>query len=170
MSLLTDELRAMVGREVTYTAPEPLGAAAIRYFARAIGDDNPLYTDASFARAHGYDGVIAPPTLVCESNAYADLPRGPEGYAGHEWRLPVPGTRLVRGGNSYTFHRAVGPDDVITATWRIAAIEEKTRRDGSTMLVVTSVARYTDQHGDPLADNEELLVYLALPGAGETPA
>ena len=46
MSLLTDEVRALVGRTRTYTAPEPLGRASIRYFALAIGDDNPRRTVA----------------------------------------------------------------------------------------------------------------------------
>lgn len=40
-TLLTDELRALVGRTAVYTAPEPLGRAALRYFATAVGDTNP---------------------------------------------------------------------------------------------------------------------------------
>ena len=47
--LLTDELRGRIGETAAYTAPEPLGRAAIRYFALAVGDDNPLYTDREFA-------------------------------------------------------------------------------------------------------------------------
>ena len=47
--LLTDELTEWVGREVTYRAPEPVGRAALRYFARAVGDDNPVYTDRDAA-------------------------------------------------------------------------------------------------------------------------
>ena len=35
--MMTDAIRALIGREVTYTAPEPLGRAAIRYFALAVG-------------------------------------------------------------------------------------------------------------------------------------
>ena len=31
---------------------------------------------------------------------------------GHRWHIEVPGTRLVRGGNAYEFHRHVRPDDV----------------------------------------------------------
>ena len=32
-------------RRESYTAPEELGRASIRYFALAIGDYNPLYVD-----------------------------------------------------------------------------------------------------------------------------
>jgi hypothetical protein len=117
MTLLTDEVRGLLGRRKVYTAPEPFGAAAGRYFALAIGDDNPLYTDGDFARRHGLPGVTAPPTLICETNQYAGLPPDDEGYAGHTWGIDIPGTRQVRGGNRYTFHRRLRPDDVVTATW-----------------------------------------------------
>ncbi|GII86126.1 UPF0336 protein [Sphaerisporangium siamense] len=162
MSLLTDEIRAMVGREVSYTAPEELGRASIRYFARAVGDDNPLYTDDAYARAHGYDGVIAPPTLICETNQYADLPADADGYAGHDWHIDIPGARKVRGGNTYTFHRPVRPDDVVTATWRLADVTERRTSGGQEMLVVTSVATYTDQRGGPLVTNEETIIFVAI--------
>lgn len=162
MALLTPQLQAMIGREVTYTAPEELGRAAIRYFALATGDTSPLYTDDGYAREHGYPGVIAPPTLICETNQYTGLPRNPEGFAGHSWDLDVPGTRLVRGGNSYAFHRPVLPSDVVTATWRITGMTERATRQGLPMLIVTSVAEFTSQSGEPLATNTETLIYTAL--------
>ena len=160
MSLLTEEIRAMIGREVSYTAPEELGRAAIRYFAGAIGDDNPLYTDDAHARAHGYDGVIAPPTLICETNQYAGLAQDADGYAGHDWHIDIPGARKVRGGNAYTFHQPVHPHDVITATWRLDGATERRNSAGQDMLVLTSVATYTDQRGRLLVTNEETIIFV----------
>ena len=165
-SLLTDELRDLVGCEATYTAPEPLGRAAIRYFALAVGDDNPVYTDDEAARAHGYDGVIAPPTLVCETNQLVGLPRDDNGFAGHAFEVEVPGTRQVRGGNSYRFHRPVRPDDVVTVTWRVTDVAERTTGSGARMVVLTSTATFTDAEGALLVENEETLVYLETGGRG----
>lgn len=162
MTLLTDEIRALEGRTKVYTAPEPFGAAAGRYFGLAIGDDNPLYSDAEYARAHGLAGVTAPLTLICETNQYAGLPPDHEGYAGHTWDLNIPGTRQVRGGNAYTFHRRLRPEDVVTATWRITSVTEKTTGSGKAMLVVGSTATYTDQDGDLLAENAETIIFVAL--------
>ncbi|TIC88065.1 MaoC family dehydratase [Nocardioides sp. GY 10113] len=162
MSLLTDEVRALVGRTKVYTAPEPFGAAAGRYFGLAIGDDNPLYSDPDHARAHGLAGVTAPLTLVCETNQYAALPMDHEGYAGHTWDLDIPGTRQVRGGNRYTFHRRIRPEDVVTATWRITGVSEKVTGSGNAMLIVSSTATYTDQHGEPLAENAETIIFVGL--------
>jgi acyl dehydratase len=166
VTLLTDEIRALEGRTKAYTAPEPLGAAAGRYFALAIGDDNPLYSDAAYARAHGLPGVTAPLTLICETNQYANLTPDGDGYAGHTWGLDIPGTRQVRGGNAYTFHRRLRPEDVVTAVWRITSVTEKTTRSGTPMLVVGSTATYTNQDGDLLAENDETIIFVAL----ETPA
>lgn len=160
-----EQLRARLGETRTYTAPEEVGAAAFRYFALAVGDDNPLYTDDEHARAHGLPGVTAPPTLVCETNQYAGLAPDAEGYAGHTWGLEVPGTRTVRGGNSYVFERRVRPDDVITATWEIVDVAEKTSRSGAAMVVVTSRATYVDQAGALLATNDETIVFLSLEAA-----
>lgn len=162
MSLLTDEIRALVGSRRVYTAPEELGRAAGRYFALAIGDANPLYTDDDAARAAGLPGVTIPPTLICETNQYAGMPIDEQGYAGHMWKLDVPGTRMVRGGNRYTFHRRIRPDDVVTATWEITGVEEKQTRAGADMLIVTSRATYTDADGGPLAENVETFVFVAL--------
>lgn len=165
MTLLTEEIRALVGRRRVYTAPEELGAAACRYFGLAIGDDNPLYSDAGYARAQGLAGVTAPPTLICETNQYAGLPISPDGDGGHNWGIEIAGTRKVRGGNSYVFHRRIRPDDVITATWEITDATEKTTRSGAEMLIITSRAAYTDQHDELLAENEETIIFVSL-GAG----
>lgn len=164
MSLPVAELRAMVGRTATYTAPEELGRAAIRMFAVAVGDANPLYTDAEFAKAWGHDDVVAPPTLVCETNQYAGLPADADGYAGHTWGIEIPGTRKVRGGNAYTFHRAVHPGDVVTASWRLAEVAERRTSSGLAMVIVTSVATYSNQHGELLVTNEETVIWTELPG------
>jgi acyl dehydratase len=150
MTLLTAELAARIGEERVYTAPEPLGRAAIRYFALATGDTDPAHLA----------GDVAPPTLICETNQYTGLPRDSDGYAGHGWHLDVPGTRLVRGGNSYRFDRPAGPDDVITARWKLAGMTERVTGGGKRMLVVTSVATYTDQANRVLAVNEETLIHV----------
>ncbi|MFJ4617100.1 MaoC family dehydratase N-terminal domain-containing protein [Streptomyces sp. NPDC088812] len=171
--LLTDALRRrLTGRTAVYTAPEELGRAAIRYFALATGNGDPLHLDPAYARAHGHPDVVAPPTLVCETNQYAGLPPDADGYAGHTWGVDVPGTRAVRGGNAYTFHRPVRPDDRITATWTLTSVTERTTGGRLPMLVVRSHCAYTSG-GELLAENEETMLYIALtadPPATPAPA
>jgi acyl dehydratase len=161
MTLLTDDVRAFLGREVSFTAPDELGRSAIRYFALAVGDDNPVYTDDDAALAAGHPSVIAPPTLICETNQFLAKPRDGDGFPGHMWDLPLPDCRLVRGGNEYTFYRPVVPSDVITVTHRIADMTERLSRSGAQLLSVVNEITYRDQHGERLATNRETLIYEA---------
>lgn len=162
MTLLTDEVRAWIGRDAHYPAREELGRASIRYFALALGDGNPLYFDDAYAKEAGYSSVIAPPTLICESCQYAHQPPNADGYIGHEWHLPVSGCRLIRAGNEYEFMRPVLPADRISVTWTLEDIVERSSSRGGTQLFVTSVARYRDAAGEVVAVNRETLVYQPL--------
>lgn len=143
----------MVGLEVTYRAPDPVSASSGRYFAQAVGDNNPLYRRQQ-------DSII-PPTLIFETTQLSGGTPNADGYAGHSWPIDIPGTRLLRGGHHYTWHRDVRPDDVITSTWRLDAVAERTTSAGRSMVVVTSTCRYTDEHGELLAENEETLLFVA---------
>jgi acyl dehydratase len=151
----------LVGREVTYEAPEELGRAAIRYFALATADDNPLYRDEEFARAHGRSSIVAPPTLVCETNQYMSGPMDSHGYIGHLWRLPLDGWSVIRGGNEYEFYAEVSPDDRLRVTWRLADISERTSSKGNRMAIVTSEITYRNQSGAVLAVNRDTTIYIA---------
>ena len=162
MPLLTDELKAWIGREAHYPAREDIGRAAIRYFALAMGDDNPLYRDDDYAREAGYSSRIAPPTLICETCQYSDGPPDADGYIGHEWHLPVPGCRMIRAGNEYSFTRPVLPEDRISATWTLEEIVERSASRGGTQLFVSSLATYRDAAGEVVATNRETLVFQPL--------
>jgi len=171
-SLLTEELRGWIGREVSYEAPEELGRAAIRYHALALGDDNPLYRDEQHASATRFGGVIAPPTLVVETNQYTDLPTRPEdGYNGHAWEglpLSVPCT-LVRGGNEYELLQPVRPDDRLHVRWSIEEITERQGRAGP-MLVLLALGEYRNQRGEPLATNRDTTIFLPVTPPSEATA
>ena len=162
MPLLTDELRARIGETAVYTAPEEMGRASFRYFGLAVGDYNSLYVDPRAAAAAGYRDVIAPPTLITETNQYMIGPRHADGFMGHTWGIEIPDTRLVRGGNDYTFVQPLHPDDIVTAAWEIADMTERTTSKGVEMLIVTSRATYTNQHGETICTNTETLIFTGL--------
>lgn len=158
MSLLTDELKQWIGREVHYPAREELGRASIRYFALAMGDENPLHLDDRYAEEAGYPSLIAQPTLVVETGQYAHQKPDKNGYFSHEWSLPVSGVRSVRAGNEYEFFRPVLPTDRVSVTWKLESITEKPSRRGGTQLFVVSSARYFDSSGELIAINYETQV------------
>jgi len=118
-----------------------------------------LFYDAAFARDTRHGGVIAPPTLVCETNQIFQNPPDGNGYIGHNWPLPLPSSRFIRGGNEYEFHQPVRGDDLITVTWRIVDIFERETSRAGVVIFVLSEARYTNQHGDLLAVNRETNIH-----------
>ena len=162
MTMLTDELRSWIGKQVNYPAREALSHASIRYFAHALGDGNPLYTDDGFARDEGYRMAVAPPTLVCETCQYSNASPNASGHIGHEWNLPIDNVRMIRAGNEYEFERPVYPDDWVSVTWTLEDIVERKARRGGTQLFVTSLALYENQDGDRLASNRETIVLQPL--------
>jgi acyl dehydratase len=162
MTLLTPELLEMVGQSVHYPAREPLGLASIRYFSLALKDDNPLYLDEAYAIKAGYTGVVAHPTLICDTCQYAHRHPNIDGYIGHEWNLPLLGCRMFRAGNDYTFIRAVLAIDQISVTWTLESMEEKKASRGGTQLFVKSLAVYSDLLGHTVATNLETLVYQPI--------
>ena len=152
--LLTEEVRAALGSTVTYTAPEPLSRASIRYFALAIGADAARWRDE------------APPTLICETaqltgRAVPDR----DSYLGHVWELPLPvQCAMFRGGNDYRFDRPARFDDVIDTTWTLSDATERRDGHGDPLLVVTAEAVYS-VGGDRLATNAETMIFRPLGAA-----
>jgi uncharacterized protein len=61
-----EKLQTFVGRASgpPIVGPDEVNQAMIRHFVEAVGDENPVYTDAAAAKASGFPGVIAPPTML----------------------------------------------------------------------------------------------------------
>ena len=153
---LLAKLQRYAGREFVFTSPDPIGAAPIRQYALSVGDDNPLYRDAEFARDHGLRDVVAPPTLVPDTWAYfgGDMDERGELLGRAELR-ELSG---LRAGNEYEFFQPVHPDDVITATWKVGEAVERTGRAGRTIFQEFE-ARFTNQRGELLAISRETMFH-----------
>jgi acyl dehydratase len=113
--------KACVGREyppVTIT----LTADAMQKYARAYNDDNPAFFDAGRP-----GGIVAPPMVMMDPEVKVDL------------------LRLVHGEQDMEFANPMRPDDIISATSKIVAIEDKST--GETMTVELKA---TNQKGQPV--------------------
>lgn len=154
MTLLTDELTRWIGREVVYTAPEPLGQSSIRYFRDAM--------TALTGVADPDPPDVAPPTLICETNQFYDHEPDSNGYLGHSWELLTPPFRLIRASNDYRFHRPLRADDVVRVRWRLVDLWERETRAGE-MLFARSEVVYEDRDGERIAVNDEVVGYQPIP-------
>ena len=71
MSVLTDYARTLqqhIGQRGDPTTVE-VEKGAVRKFARAIGETNPLYYDEAYAATTRFGGIVAPPTFVAALKA-----------------------------------------------------------------------------------------------------
>ena len=153
---LFEQLKATVGRELVFQAPDEIGRSAFRQYALAVGDFNPLYSDGEHAAVHGLRDVKAPPTLICDTWQYVDSDMDQRGDL--QGRGPFGELTGLRAGNEYEFFQPVHPDDVITARWLVKDVYERTGRSGSLVFQIIE-ATYRNQHGDLLARNTETLFY-----------
>ncbi|HEX2171865.1 MAG TPA: MaoC family dehydratase N-terminal domain-containing protein [Dehalococcoidia bacterium] len=149
---LYERLRANIGKTFEFTAPDELGRPAIRQFALALGDFNPVYTDRAAAEAAGLPDVMAPPTFVCETMQYLADAINERGDFSALDGVREPGG--LRAGNDYEFIRPVHPDDVITARWELKDVYRKDTRSGSLVFTITEIT-YRNQRGEILAVNRE---------------
>jgi acyl dehydratase len=117
---------------------EPLGevtALMIRRYARACGDENPLYHDEEFAREHGYPGIIAPPNLLTsiidwDEGASEDELRE-DGTAGEAIvGIPQSGVRIMGGGEDMEFHIPAVAGDRVHLRTKLDAVEERETKSG----------------------------------------
>ena len=142
----------MVGQVTAGPVTAPITARDAQRYAQAVDDLNPIYFDEDAARAAGYRTLAAPPTLidhiVVQGRALADL--RPDGLFSDAAR---PGPRLRRvmfGGQEWDWLAPLHVGDTITATQRLAAIEEKSGSKGRFVLV-TWETTFTNQDGDVVA-------------------
>lgn len=152
-SLITDEIRAWIGRE---TQPWTIEVTAldVKRFAVATDDPNPLYYDEEIAKRSQYGGLVAPPLFYMAplTDPVPESEMRPDGMP-YEGRYPIPPTplpRLMDGGTEIEFFVPVRVGDRLTARSKITDIYQKEGRSGALIFVVRETT-YTNQ-------NDELVV------------
>jgi acyl dehydratase len=152
-SLIPDDVAARVGT-VAATAIGEVNRREWQRWAVAVGDENPLWFDAEYARAHGYADVVCPPVYL----QYAVLgvtpmarlrPDGSSGAANGNLTFPDAPRRMA-GGERTEFLRPAYHRDEITMVRTIESIVEKQGRSGRFVLVTWATA-YTNQRREVVA-------------------
>ena len=145
-SVITEAIRKAVGVEST-PRTHAVEAGAVRKFAEAIGDANPLYHDEQAAHRSRHGGIVAPPTFL------RSLAPGPSKVA---FESPYPD--LLDGGSDWVFCEQVRAGDAVTVTEALVDIAEKSGRLGP-MLLTTWETRYVNQSGVTVATQRSTLIY-----------
>ncbi|MDN7140058.1 MaoC family dehydratase N-terminal domain-containing protein [Pseudomonas sp. JQ170] len=121
----------------------------LRFFAKAIGETDPVYTDEAVAKAAGHKSLpLAPTFLKClegegrELTAFLKLVDFDLG-------------RILHAEQSFVYHKMAYAGDVLTFDATITDVYEK--KGGALQFVVTE-SRVTNQDGEHIADVRSSLV------------
>jgi len=106
---------------------------AIRKFADAIGDPNPVYRDEKAAREAGYSAIPAPPTFPITFQF--DMKDGVRG------QLKIDMRKVLHGEQEFTYRRPLVAGDKVFLKQKIADIYSKSGKTGGMdFLVIDTIA------------------------------
>ena len=127
----------------------PIERSRLRFFAKAIGETDPVYTDAAAARDAGYRDLPAPPTFLFA----AELDSGASDRMLAELQIPL--AKLLHGEQSFSYHKAACVGDTVTVRSTISDIYDK--KNGALEFVV-KLSRATNQRDELVAELRSVLV------------
>lgn len=157
-SLITPEIKAMIGKEDYFPGTEVIDKSSIRRYAQAISDLDPLYFDEEYAQKTPYSGIIAPPTFIFDvsSNIFSEV-----GEDGRDLsRITIPGLRFARSGNEYQFFQPARLGYIINQKRKIVDIYERESRTLGKIMFIVYDTLYTNQEGKLLSINTETLMFF----------
>jgi len=133
--------KAMIGLRLRPEGPylQDVTPDTIRNFCNGVGDLNPLYRDAEYARNSRYAGLIASPMFPM---AYGWLGRT-------RWGLP--GVHGFYAGNDWELFRNLRPGDRISAEERVVAVDERQSEFSGRLVIQYVEAQFVNQHDDLVA-------------------
>lgn len=140
--------RKFIGHEL---APSQftIDRARLMFFAKAIGETNPIYTDVAAARAAGHRDLAAPPTFLFA----AEMDSGATMQLCEQIGLPV--EKLLHGEQSFTYRRMVCAGDTVSVHSHVEDIFE---RKGGALEFCLKHSKVLDPQGECVAELRSVLV------------
>lgn len=157
-SLLTPEIKAMMGQETVLSGKETIDKSSIKRYAQAIFDSNPIYFDEDYAKNSKYGTIIAPPTYIFDvsHDIFADT-----GKDGRDLtRITIEGLQAIRGGNEYQFIKPAKVGDIINAKRKIIDIYEKEGKTAGKILFIVYDTTFTNQRDEILGITRETMMFI----------
>ena len=154
--ILTGELAELIGRQSSPVTLE-VERGAIRKYAQATEDPNPLYHDMEYARKSKYGEIICPPgffgsRIKPRDQEEESLPNRIREATGRSTGMNI--------GGELEFMLPIRAGDVLTAVTRLADLYEEIGRSGNRLLVHISETTYNNQNGDIVARSQSRSIHI----------
>lgn len=127
----------------------PVEAGRLRFFAKAIGETDPVYSNEAAARAAGHPGLPVPPTFLFCLEMEGPNPAAIRELLGLDYR------RLLHGEQSFTYRAPAHAGDTLRFEQRIEDIYDK---KGGALEFVVRLTTVDNQHGTRIAEMRSVTV------------
>ena len=156
--MVPEEIAKLIGKVGDITIME-VERGAIKKYADAVDDRNPLYWDEEYARDSRYGSILAPPGFFGWPTRWTEgMPILLELVDKVSAILAQAGyRRSLDGGIEYEFFCPVRAGDVLTALTRILDIYEQEGKTGKLFFLVVETT-YTNQDGNLVAKVRRTLI------------
>jgi len=156
--MLPEEVTKLIGKAGDTVIME-VEKGAIRRYADAVGDFNPIYWDEEYAKNSRYGSIVAMPGFLGWPTRWPEA--GPTFSKLREELVATVGQagykRGLDGGIEYEFFSPIRAGDVLEALPRIASITERETKTGTLVFTVTETT-YTNQNAELAAKVRHTLI------------
>ena len=125
----------------------------IRELALAIGDDNPIYQSREAAQAAGYPDVPLFPTAPTLFTFWGNAKMVSQIVS-----LGINVMRVLHGEEEYEYLAPINAGDILTGVMTVVDGKTRQGKDGSSLDILTTEIRYTNQHGQPVLNAREMIL------------
>jgi len=156
----TEKVTELVGK-TGETRTMEVEKGAIRRYADAIEDENPLYWDEGYAKKTRYGDMVAPPGFFGWPTKFkgVDMPAFPELLQEMGGILAQAGYgRTLDGGMEYDFILPIRAGDTLKAAPEVASITERETKTGKMVFMVIETT-YTNQNGELVAKARQTTIH-----------
>jgi acyl dehydratase len=152
--MIPDEIKQFIGK-IDPPHVRKVEKGAIRRYADAVGDSNPLFRDEEAAKQLWYERIVAPP-------GFFGWPLGavPQLEAVMGLMLAVVNAgyhRILDAGMSFEFLLPVYAGDILIVSPKVADVAEKEGKSG-TMIICSFETKYMNQNGDLVAKSFQKVI------------
>lgn len=115
----------------------------LRFFAKATGQTDPIYTDVEAAQQAGHPDLPVPPTFLFGVDFETEDP-----FAWYA-ELEIDLRTVLHGGQDFSYHRLVHAGETITAHPQLRKTYDKR---GGALIFLERVITYRDGEGETVAE------------------
>ena len=157
--MVTQEITQLTGKTGEPVILE-VEKGAIKKFADAVGDRNPLYWDEEYARNSRYGSIVAPPGFFGWPTKWkSTMPFFSElRQEVIDTMVKAGYSRLLDGGIEFDFFYPVRAGDILAGMPQVASIQERETKGGKMLLSIVETT-YTNQNGAIVAKARQTMVH-----------